>query len=192
LVKKRLNTVSPGLGDAMRTLLEAVKNEEVKQKTLINTRHYLNLPNCVRSLLQCMDAQTIQAIKNELNRETPWAGELFERIITEIKAGVMKDLEPFLSASELAQFPYVRGNLMEILGAISALITQRPYPKIIPHKPLWTKLLLQVGSSTYKCSPSSFKEWILGLEQSALNTLGKNWMKNTINLGMPLKTSYYF
>ena len=81
---------------------------------------------------------------------------------------------------------------MEILGAISALITQRPYPKIIPHKPLWTKLLLQVGGVTYKCSPSSFKEWILGLEQSVLNTLATRLDEEYDQLGDAFKNFVLF
>ncbi len=185
LGKKGLNWLYPKLGDATSkvvkatptfvkvapTLVKLAQDPVLKEKTLQDTIFYLKLPKGLRSVLECLDKNTIQALRNELNRQKPWLGELFDRIVNEIKASDRKDVAPFLTKEDLQKLAPVKSDLLGLAGATKGLLFEEDLPSLVPPRPLYIKLPVFIGSGAYKVLPPCGKEAVERLEICTIHWL---------------------
>jgi hypothetical protein len=195
--KKGLNKLYPNLGNAFSTIVKAtptlvkvaptlvklVQDPILKEKTLQDTIFYLKLPKGLRSVLECLDAKAIQALRNELNRQKPWLGELFDRIVNEIKASDRKDVTPKLTKEDLQKLAPVKSDLLGLAGTIKGLLLEEKLPSLVPPRPLYIKLPLFIGSGAYKILPSCGKEAVQRLEICTINLIEAKLEKDYQGLG---------
>ncbi|MFN7309739.1 MAG: hypothetical protein ACK5T0_00010 [Vampirovibrionales bacterium] len=183
--KKGLNRRYPNLVNAFSTIVKAtptvvkvaptlaklVQDPILKEKTLQDTIFYLKLPKWLRSVLECLDAKAIQALRNELNRQKPWLGELFDRIVNEIKASDRKDVALFLTKEDLQELAPVESDVWGILRSAKGLLLEEDLPSLVPPRPLYVELPLFIGIGAYKSLPPCGKEAVQRLEICTINLI---------------------
>jgi hypothetical protein len=186
------NLVYPRLGQATVTLVKAAQDPILRKKTVEQTQQYLKLPLPLRCFSECLDATTIQALRDELNRYKPWAGEFFYSTVYSVKTSLRKEVLPHLNLQELRRMPLPPSKGMDIRDSTIGFLLKKPLPTPVPPRSKVVEVTLNAGRKTYDVLPEGVKDNLRRFEMSEINRVLKILDRKYTGLGDAFQTFFFF
>jgi hypothetical protein len=189
--------VYPELGTATTTIVNAiVQRSKTHPDEIVQwAEKYTQLPALLRCLLENGDRATIQAIRDELNREQPHLGDLFENAIRAGKQRVKKKVTPKLPQAHQSVFASILTeppNYMQFLTKPVKMLTNRPLESPPPPPNRILEGMLRGADQIYRKIPSFVRKKIEELELTTLNKSASFINEKSPDLGTSVKTLVFF
>jgi hypothetical protein len=134
----------------------------------------------------------IQALRDELNRYKPWAGELFYSIVNEIKAWVINEVTPSLKEQEIKQLPLVKSDLWGLAVVTKRLIFKQSLSSPVPPRSKIVEATFNAGRITYDALPEWAKHRIRRFAMSKINRVVEKLNQKYEGLGDAFLRFFYF